>query len=84
MSLREKMDAMGRAVSDAAEILRAAPAEQRSEAIGAMARHIRSHAANILAANAEDVASATVMVDRLMLNEERLEEIRVTLNRFLK
>jgi glutamate-5-semialdehyde dehydrogenase len=40
-----------------------------------MARHIRSRAANILAANAEDVAAATVMIDRLMLNEERLEGI---------
>ena len=38
-----------------------------------MARHVRSRGSDILAANAADVAAATVMVDRLMLNEERLE-----------
>jgi glutamate-5-semialdehyde dehydrogenase len=75
VSLRGDLEAMGRAARDAAEVLRSAPAGPRSEAIGAMARHIRSHAADILAANAEDVAAATAMVDRLMLNEERLEGI---------
>ena len=45
-----------------------------------MARHIRSRAAEILAANAEDVAAATRMVDRLMLNEERVEGIATALD----
>ena len=75
MSLRDDLDAMGAAARDAAEVLRTAPAEQRSEAIRAMAKHVRSRATEILAANAGDVAGATNMVDRLMLNEERLEGI---------
>lgn len=75
MSLRTDMEAMGRAARDAAIILRSAPPEQRSEAIRAIARHVRARAADIVAANADDVAAATDMVDRLMLNEDRLEGI---------
>jgi glutamate-5-semialdehyde dehydrogenase len=44
-----------------------------------MARQVRAHANKILAANRDDVASATTMVDRLMLNEERLEAIATAL-----
>ena len=70
---------MGHAARRAAEALRSAPAEQRSEAIRAMAEHVRVRAAQILAANAEDVANATNMVDRLMLNPERIEGIATAL-----
>jgi len=73
VSLRDDLEAMGHAARGAAEVLRTAPAGQRSDAIRAMARYVRSRGAEILAANAEDVAAATVLVDRLMLNEERLE-----------
>ena len=75
MSLNDDMEAMGRAARAAAEVLRSAPADQRSEAIRAMAKHVRARAPQILSANAEDVAAATGMIDRLMLNEERLEGI---------
>jgi len=70
---------MGRAARRAAEALRSAPAEQRSNAIRAMAKHVRSRASQILAANAEDVANATNMVDRLMLNPDRVEGITTAL-----
>ncbi len=70
---------MGRAARDAATMLRTASAKQRSQAIRAMARHVRARACEILAANAEDVATATAMVDRLMLNDERLEGIATAL-----
>jgi len=70
---------MGRAARDAATVLRTASADQRSQAIQAMARHVRARANEILAANAEDVAGATAMVDRLMLNDERLEAIAIAL-----
>ena len=64
---------MGRAAREAADILRAAPAEQRSPAIRAIATHIRNRSEEILAANAQDVASATALVDRLLVTDERLE-----------
>jgi glutamate-5-semialdehyde dehydrogenase len=73
VNVREQMEAMGRAAREAADALRAAPPEKRSGAIRAIARHIRARSAEILAANAQDVASATSLVDRLLLNEERLE-----------
>jgi glutamate-5-semialdehyde dehydrogenase len=40
-----------------------------------MAKHVRARSSDILSANAEDVDGATAMVDRLMLNEERLEAV---------
>ena len=64
---------MGQAARDAAERFREAPTEQRSLAIRAIADHIRKRSDQILAANAQDVADATTMVDRLLLNPERLE-----------
>jgi glutamate-5-semialdehyde dehydrogenase len=73
VSVREQMDAMGRAAREAADAMRTAPPEKRSGAIRAIARHIRHRAIEILAANAQDVAGATNLVDRLLLNEERLE-----------
>lgn len=66
---------MGCKARAAAEALRSAPAEQRSDAIRAMARHVRARSPQILEANAQDVAEATRMIDRLMLNEERVEGI---------
>jgi glutamate-5-semialdehyde dehydrogenase len=70
---------MGRAARDASEVLRLAPAEQRSRAIVAMADQLRRRSADILAANAEDVAAASRMVDRLLLDDERLEAMARTL-----
>lgn len=71
---------MGRAARAAAEVLRTAPAEQRSEAIHAIARHIRKRTPQILAANAADVAGATTMVDRLMLNDIRVEAMAAAID----
>jgi glutamate-5-semialdehyde dehydrogenase len=64
---------MGCAAREAAEVLRSAPAGQRSDAIRAMAKQIRRHSSAILNANTQDVGAATTMIDRLMLNEERIE-----------
>lgn len=75
MSVRDQLDAMGQAARDAAERLRDAPAEQRSRAIRAIAQHIRRCSDEILKANAKDVAEAKAMVDRLLLNPERLEDM---------
>ena len=66
------MEEMGRAARDSATMLRMASAERRRQAIGAMARNVRARANQILAANAEDVAGATTMIDRLTRNEERI------------
>ncbi len=44
-----------------------------------MARHLRTNADSILKANADDVAAATARIDRLRLDEERLEGIAQSL-----
>jgi glutamate-5-semialdehyde dehydrogenase len=79
VSLNDEMEAMGQAAREAAAVLRNAPADQRSAAIAAMAKHVRAGVKDILDANAQDLAAATGMTDRLMLNEERLEGIATAL-----
>ncbi|GAA4016418.1 glutamate-5-semialdehyde dehydrogenase [Sphingomonas swuensis] len=69
------MMALGQAARAGAEALRTATAEQRSAAIRAMAGELRAHAGEVLAANARDLASATRLPDRLMLDEPRLAAI---------
>jgi len=73
MRLHDELMAMGRAARAAAETIRSASAEQRTGAVLAMAGRLRDHGAHILEANAKDVAAATVHIDRLMLDEGRLE-----------
>lgn len=68
-----EMPKMGKAARAAAEVLRIAPPEQRTAAIEAMAAALRRHAQHILAANAKDVADATGHIDRLMLDQARIE-----------
>ena len=80
MSLAAAMDAMGVQARRAAVILSAAPAEQRSAAIEATARALRARAADILAANAADVAAATSLIDRLRLDDARIEAIAGSLD----
>jgi len=63
----------------AARVLALAPTEQKNRALDAMAGAIRSHAATILSANAEDVAEAraggttSAFLDRLTLSPARVE-----------
>jgi glutamate-5-semialdehyde dehydrogenase len=71
--MRAEMEEMGREAREAAGLLRALPAEARSKGIRAMARQIRAHAGPILEANRADVGGASAMVDRLLLDEERLD-----------
>ncbi len=73
--LEETMLAMGRRARAAAAVLRDSSAESRTKAIQAVARQLRAHERKVLAANARDVAVATKSVDRLRLDEQRLEAI---------
>jgi glutamate-5-semialdehyde dehydrogenase len=63
----------------AARALALAPAGQKNKALEAIERAIRSHAAAILAANAEDVAevrasgATSAFIDRLMLTQSRID-----------
>ncbi len=77
--LEATMAEIGRRARAGAAALREAPAAQRTDAIRAMARHLRARAAEVLAANAADVAEATQMIDRLRLDEQRLEGVALAL-----
>ena len=78
-SLQSQMSAMGRSGRAAAAALRLADASARTRAIAGMAAAVRADAAAILDANARDVAAARAaglapaMIDRLLLDEGRLE-----------
>jgi glutamate-5-semialdehyde dehydrogenase len=78
-SLPALMRAMGRGAREAAAVLRLGDAATRTRALTAMAAAIRAEAASILAANARDVADARAaglapaMIDRLALDEGRIE-----------
>src|SRR5579871_1626563 len=77
--LAAAMRQLGREVREAARGVALAPAAQKNRALAAMARAIRSSRAQILAANAQDVAQAKAMrataafIDRLALNDARVE-----------
>jgi glutamate-5-semialdehyde dehydrogenase len=78
--LQALMSDLGTRARAAARVLALAPAEQKNRALEAMAQAIRSNAAAILAANAEDVAEAraasgatSAFIDRLTLTQARVE-----------
>jgi glutamate-5-semialdehyde dehydrogenase len=70
--------ALGRDARQAARTLALAPAEQKNRALAAMAAALRGQSAEILAANAEDVAAAKAagttgaLLDRLTLDDKRI------------
>ncbi|MEO7126236.1 MAG: glutamate-5-semialdehyde dehydrogenase [Nakamurella sp.] len=78
---RDDVLAAARAAKDAARQLALAPTEVKNKALVAMATALREHAAELLAANAEDVTAARAsgtaesLVDRLTLTDARIESM---------
>jgi glutamate-5-semialdehyde dehydrogenase len=78
-ALAAEMMTIGVAARDAARAMREASDEAKTKALRVAAAAIRSRAAEILAANRDDIAAAKAanmpapMVDRLMLNDARIE-----------
>ncbi len=77
--LEAAMRALGRDVREAARTVALAPAVQKTRALAAMARAVRASRVAILVANAQDLAQAktgratAAFIDRLALNEARIE-----------
>jgi glutamate-5-semialdehyde dehydrogenase len=77
--LEAAMRAVGRAARAAADALALADAHAKNRALLAMAAEIRRRARDIIAANEQDMADAraknltSALLDRLMLNETRVE-----------
>jgi glutamate-5-semialdehyde dehydrogenase len=84
-TLRERMFALGRAARAAAAEMAQTSADVKRQVLETAARELRVARAAVLAANAEDVAEAkarelsSAMVDRLALDEQRLEAMAVGL-----
>ena len=79
--LEAQMLAMGQRARAVAAAVRKAPPEARTKALKAIAAELRARKDAILAANAKDVAQAKAdgmaeaMIDRLALDEKRLEGV---------
>lgn len=77
--LTELMGQMGQAAVGAAAALSLAGTQTKNRALGAAAAAIRGHKADILSANAQDLARArerqlsAALLDRLELNDKRVE-----------
>jgi glutamate-5-semialdehyde dehydrogenase len=77
--LTEIMRQMGQAALSASDVLGVADTAAKNQALSAAAAAIRAHKADILAANAQDLARArerqlsAALLDRLELNEQRVE-----------
>jgi len=77
--LQRQMLALGAAARAAAAVLAKTPAEVKNLALGAAAAAMRDGAAEILAANATDMAAAaqrdlsSALLDRLLLTPDRIE-----------
>ncbi len=80
MTIQPLMEKIGQGARSAAGALRNCPAAQRTEAIEAMARQLRLRADEVLAANARDLEVARGMLDRLRLDEARVEAIARSLD----
>jgi glutamate-5-semialdehyde dehydrogenase len=78
-SLRERMFELGRSARAAATVLAQTPSEVKRAALETAARELRAARSAVLAANADDVAEAkargasAALVDRLALDDKRLE-----------
>jgi glutamate-5-semialdehyde dehydrogenase len=72
------MHDLGRRAKEAARVLALAPARQKDDALAAMAHECRARRADILAANAQDLAEAkasgagAAFLDRLALDDKRV------------
>jgi glutamate-5-semialdehyde dehydrogenase len=79
--LDNEMRAIAAAAREAAGVLARAPAAQKTAALQYAAHAVRAARAEILAANAVDMSSAQAagvsgaLLDRLLLNEKRIEEM---------
>ncbi len=84
-TIKDMMQDMGKAAKAAAETLANAPTEQKNRALIFAAQNIRGHKDEIIAANVKDMDIATArglanaMLDRLALDEERIEAIATSL-----
>ena len=78
-TISRMMDDLGRGAKSAARVLALAPTEAKNKALTSAAQSLRDNMSTILAANVRDMAAeaekgiSAALLDRLKLNEERVE-----------
>ncbi len=88
--IKNLMDTMGKKARAAATILAQAPTEQKNEALQAAADSLRTNTSRLLAANTKDIiygeekSLTDAMIDRLKLDEARIESIASSLEAIIK
>ena len=79
--LHDNLLKMGKDARSASRTLALSPSKQKTQALEAIAKNIRDHQADILAANAKDIEKAkkngmsAALVDRLLLDGKRISSI---------
>ncbi len=79
--LHDNLLKMGKDARSASRTLALSPSKQKTQALEAIAKNIRDHQSDILAANAKDIEKAkkngmsAALVDRLLLDEKRISSI---------
>jgi glutamate-5-semialdehyde dehydrogenase len=85
MSVRDQVEQAAQAARQASRTLGSIDAQTRANALREMAQALRDNADEVMQANAKDMAAgkdaglSSAMLDRLLLNEERIEKIAVAL-----
>jgi|LSQX01.1.fsa_nt_gb glutamate-5-semialdehyde dehydrogenase len=85
MSVQDQVLEAARAARAASRTLAGLDADMRAGALRAMAQALRDHAGEIMTANSQDMEAgraaglSSAMLDRLFLDEERIEKIAVAL-----
>lgn len=89
MDMTQQMETIAQRAKEAARLLGASTADERNAALAAMAQGLRDGSEAILSANARDVAAAQVagvkasLVDRLLLDDQRLESMALALEELI-
>lgn len=86
-SLIEELQTIGKQAKHAAEQLLTATTEQKNQALLAAAKELRTHTSSLIDANTQDVEQAKArdisgaFLDRLILNEQRIEAMAAGLEK---
>ena len=86
-NLQSSLLDLGRRARRASRVLALAPPEQKNRALTAAAEFLRTQAAALIEANAQDMAAARAknlapsMLDRLLLDEKRIASMAQSLDR---
>jgi len=90
MSIKERVTDLAKKVTEAAVVLSNTSGQQRNELLARMAELLRAHSSKIIRGNAidmergEEKGLSSAMLDRLLLNDERIEKMAAALEEIIE